>query len=147
MPTPSTPGSENSQPIAPVIAIKQWMTPTPHSIGKDQPLAVAHRLMRDHGLRHLPVLEHGRLVGMLSERDLFFLESISDVDPEKETVEQGMSQDVYAVPPDARVREVIAEMRKHRYGSAVVVERGKVVGVFTTTNALELLATFLDNNS
>jgi acetoin utilization protein AcuB len=141
--SPSNHGSEKKKPVAPAIAIKQWMTPAPHSIGRDQPLAVAHRLMRDNGLRHLPVLEHGKLVGMLSERDLFFLESISGVDPEKETVEQGMSQDVYCVPPDARMREVVAEMKKHRYGCAVVADRDKVVGVFTTTNALELLATFL----
>src|SRR5204863_7036586 len=114
MPTPSNPGSEKIKPIAPAIAVKQWMTPAPHSIGKDQPLAIAHRLMRDHGLRHLPVLEHGKLVGMLSERDLFFLESISGVDPERETVEQGMSQDVYCVAPDTRVRDVVAEMTKHR---------------------------------
>jgi acetoin utilization protein AcuB len=147
MATASKQGSEKDRFIAPAIPIKQWMTPAPHSIGKDQPLAVAHRIMRDNGLRHLPVLEHGRLVGMLSERDLFFLESISDVDPEKETVEQGMSQDVYCVPPEARVREVIAEMKKHRYGSAVVVDRGKVVGVFTTTNALELLSTFLGGDA
>ena len=46
------------------------MTETPHSIGKDQPLAVAHRLMKEHDLRHLPVLEQGKLVGLVSERDV-----------------------------------------------------------------------------
>ena len=134
---------EKLETVPPALAIKQWMTAAPHSIGKDQPLAVAHRMMREHGLRHLPVLEHGKLVGMLSERDLFYLEAIPGVDPEQEKVEQGMSQDVYCVPPEARVREVVGEMIKHRYGSAVVVDHSKVVGVFTTTNALELLATFL----
>lgn len=119
------------------------MTPTPHSVGKDQPLAVAHRLMREHGLRHLPVLEHGKLVGMLSQRDLYFLEAIPGVDPERETVDQGMSQDVYCVSPEARIRDVVEEMVRHRYGSAVIVDHTKVVGVFTTTNALELLLTYL----
>jgi acetoin utilization protein AcuB len=143
MPTLSRPGPDTEKTVAPALAVKQWMTSMPHSIGKDQPLAVAHRLMRDNALRHLPVLENGKLVGMLSERDLFYLESVPGVDPERETVEQGMTQDVYCVTPEARLRDVVAEMAKHRYGSAVIVDRAKVVGVFTTTNALELLATFL----
>ncbi len=123
-----------------VLRVKQCMTLAPHSIGKDQPLAVAHRLMRQHELRHLPVLERGKLVGILSERDLYFLESVAGVNPETETVEQGMSNDVYCVAPEATVANVAVEMATHRYGCAVVIEGASVVGVFTTTDALELLA-------
>jgi acetoin utilization protein AcuB len=119
------------------------MTAAPHSVGKDQPLSVARKLMQTHDLRHLPVLEDGKLVGMLSERDVYFLESIAGVDPEKERVEEGMSQDVYCVAPDAPLEAVAKEMAKQRYGSAVVVDGGKVVGIFTTTNALTLLGSLL----
>jgi len=116
------------------------MSPAPHSVGKDQPLAVAHQLMREHGLRHLPVLEHGKLVGLLSERDLYYLETIAGVDPENERVEEGMSQDVYCVSPEARLLDIVVEMMTQKYGCAVVVESTKVVGIFTTTDALRLLA-------
>lgn len=128
-----------SQSLPEPILVKHCMATATHSIGKDQSLAVAHGVMRAHGLRHLPVLESGKLVGLVSERDLYFLETVAGVDPEAEHVEQGMTQDVYCVSPEARIEHVAAEMAKHRYGCAVVVEGSKVVGMFTTTDALELL--------
>ncbi|HVW24460.1 MAG TPA: CBS domain-containing protein [Polyangiaceae bacterium] len=116
------------------------MTAATHSVGKDQTLAVAHGLMQAHDIRHLPVLEGGKLVGVVSERDLYFLETIAGVDPAAELVEQAMSPDVYGVSPEIQIETVATEMAKHRYGCAVVVEGSKVVGVFTTTDALDLLA-------
>jgi acetoin utilization protein AcuB len=122
------------------LLVKHWMSPTLHSIGKEQPLSVAHKLMDDHDLRHLPVLADGKLVGLVSQRDLYYLETVAGVDPERERVEEGMSQDVYCVPPETLLRDVVVEMMMHKYGCAVVVESTKVVGIFTTTDALKLLA-------
>jgi len=123
--------------------MRDCMTRAPHSIGKTQRLEVAHKLMRENGLRHLPVLEGGKIVGILSQRDLYFLETIAGVKPETEQVEDAMSPEVYVVTPDARASQVAAQMAKHKYGCAVVAENGHVVGVFTTTDALGLLAALL----
>ena len=56
-------GSEGSARVgsARAVTVRHWMTPTPHSVGKDQPLATAQKLMHDNKCRHLPVLEHGKL--------------------------------------------------------------------------------------
>ena len=137
----STTAARPTQPKPP--AIKHWMPPSPHSIGREQALSVAHRLMREHGLRHLPVLEHGKLVGILSQRDLYFLESIQGVELDVDRVEDAMSQEVYSVPPDTRLDEVIAEMHARKYGCVVVAEAGRVDGVFTTTDALAVLMDLL----
>ncbi len=131
--------------IAPVsmlrpLTIGGWMTPAPHSVGRDQPIATAMRLMRLHAVRHLPVLEDAKLVGIVSERDMYFVQSIVGVDITKTKVEEAMTQGVYCVEPSASLRSVIAEMAEHRYGCAVVVEGKKVVGIFTTHDALDLLA-------
>src|SRR5262245_27732646 len=88
------------------LAVKDAMTPQPMTIGRDQKLDVAHRMMREHGVRHLPVLEHGQLVGMLSQRDLYFLETIAGVDLTKDRVEEAMSGETYAVAPDETVEHV-----------------------------------------
>jgi acetoin utilization protein AcuB len=124
-------------------SIETFMTRSPHCIGKDQKLVTAQALMRAGRLRHLPVLEAGKLVGMLSQRDIYFLETIRGVDPEEDTVEDAMTQDAYQVAPSARLHDVIGTMAKQKLGSAVVVEAGRVVGLFTTTDALTVLAGLL----
>jgi acetoin utilization protein AcuB len=120
----------------PIPHISKYMTTTPHTIGVDQTLATAHRLMRDHHFRHLPVLQGGKLVGMVTERDLALIETLKDVDPTKVTVEDAMTPAPYTVAPTAPLDEVVSTMAEHRYGSAVVVDNNHVVGVFTTVDAL-----------
>jgi len=124
--------------------IDQFMTRGPHTVGHDQTLAAAHHMMREHSIRHLPVLEAGKLVGVLSLRDLHFIETLKDIDQEKVQVSEAMSQDVFAIGPRASVRKVAAEMAEHKYGSAVVVDRGRVVGIFTTVDALQALSGLLE---
>jgi acetoin utilization protein AcuB len=119
------------------------MTTSPHSVGQEQTLAVAHQIMREHRIRHLPVLHGGHLVGMLTERDLHLVETLKDVDPTKVTVEDAMSTQVYCVEPDTGLDAVTREMAEHKYGSAVVMQNQKVVGIFTTVDACAALAELL----
>ena len=116
------------------------MTPQPVTIGRQESLATAHRLMRSHNIRHLPVLEHGDLVGILSQRDLLFLETIRGVDIDEDIVEDAMTTDTYAVAPDTPIATVARQMARKRYGCAVVMERGRVAGIFTATDALRIVA-------
>ena len=117
------------------------MSPQPITIGRTESLATAHRLMTEHGVRHLPVLEHGELVGVLSQRDLFLIESIRSVNADVDTVDDAMSSDTYAVAPDVPIATVAKYMMRKRYGCAVVMERGRVIGIFTVTDALRLVST------
>jgi acetoin utilization protein AcuB len=116
------------------------MTLAPVTVAVDSTVGEAHRLMRDRRIRHLPVVRGGQLVGIVSQRDVYLLETLKGFDPTTATVEDAMAADVYAVPPDARLEEVADEMARRRIGSAVVVERGEVVGLFTTMDALHALA-------
>ena len=106
-------------------------------------VSAAHKMMHDHAFRHLPVLHGGQLVGMVTDRDLKLIETLKDVDPEKVPVEDAMSTQVYAVPPETPLDEVASEMAAHKYGSAVVMQNGKVVGIFTTVDACRALAELL----
>jgi acetoin utilization protein AcuB len=122
------------------LTIADRMTRTPHLIGAEQSMKSAHDLMRAHEIRHLPVLHGGKLIGLLSIRDLHLVETLPGVDPETVRVEEAMTQDVYAVEPKTPLKQVVKEMAARKLGSAVVVEGTKVVGLFTTIDALDLLA-------
>jgi acetoin utilization protein AcuB len=124
-------------------SIRKFMTADPHTIGQEQSLTVAHRMMREHRVRHLPVLEGGKLVGLLSQRDLLLIETLRDVDPDKTTVEEAMTRDVYLAAPNTPLEEAARVMAEHKYGSAIVVDRGKIAGVFTTVDALSALVQLL----
>lgn len=127
----------------PVPPVRKFMTAAPHTIGVDQTMAHAHEVMRKFRIRHLPVLSAERLVGVLSDGDLHLVETLRDVDPEKVKVEEAMTDQVYTVHPDAPLDEVVKEMARHKYGSAVVMDNRKVVGVFTTIDACQAFAEML----
>jgi acetoin utilization protein AcuB len=122
------------------LTVDRFMTHCPHTIGHDQPLSTAHEMMRRYGIRHLPVLEGGKLVGILSQRDLHFIETLSDVDPEHVPVSDAMSSETYAVGPRSSLRRVAAEMADHRYGSAVIIDKERVIGILTTVDGMRALS-------
>ncbi|HBQ19476.1 MAG TPA: CBS domain-containing protein [Myxococcales bacterium] len=116
------------------------MSRSPHTIGKDMSLATASKVMREHGVRHLPVLDGGQVIGILSNRDVYLLETLQDVEATRVTVEEAMSAEPYSVAADAPLKEVVVHMAEHKYGAAVIMEGKKVKGIFTTIDALRALA-------
>jgi acetoin utilization protein AcuB len=122
--------------------MRDVMTPSPHSIGKSQPLAMAHARMRALGVRHLPVLDGGKLQGLVSQRDLYLIETLAGTDPKETFVFEAMSIDVLVASPDDKLEDVARSMNARKCGSAVILENGHVVGIFTTTDALALVATW-----
>jgi acetoin utilization protein AcuB len=126
------------------MKIADVMTADPCCVQSNEPLREAHRLMRALCVRHLPVLDGGRLVGLVSERDLYLLETLRAVDPGTEPVSQAMTEHPFTVSPSASVREVVGEMREKKYGSAVVVDKGRVTGIFTRADALRALEKLLE---
>lgn len=126
-----------------IPTIQKYMTTSPHSIGTDQTLAKAHEMMQAHDIRHLPVLSGGHIVGIITDRDLHLVESMRGVEPRVVTVEEAMSTSVYSVAPETPLDEVVATMGERKYGSAVVMQNGKVVGIFTTVDLCRAFAELL----
>jgi acetoin utilization protein AcuB len=120
--------------------IKKYMTTDVQTIGDEQPMSVAHRLMREQHIRHLPVLHQGKLVGIVTDRDLHLVETLRDVDPTKVAVSEAMTPEPYVVTPDASLDEVVSTMAAKKYGSAVISDHGHVVGIFTTVDACSAFA-------
>jgi len=119
--------------------IADFMTPMPHTVGSEQTITFAQKLMEKHGVRHLPVLHGGELRGIVSDRDLGMVAGLNEVNPDITTVEEAMTQEAYTVSKDTPLFAVLEEMLEHKYGSVVVVEGVKIVGILTTHDALKLL--------
>jgi acetoin utilization protein AcuB len=113
-------------------------------VGPHQPLPKAHEIMREHQIRHLPVVVDGVLVGILSDRDLNLVQTLAHARPEEITVEDAMTSDPYTVSPDTPLNQVARVMVQRKIGSAVVIEHGSVAGVFTLTDALQALVDTLE---
>ena len=129
--------------------IEKVMTPMPHTIGLKIKLSRAIEMMKENRFRHLPVQDEGRLVGVLTDRDIKLASSFvhDGGDAEKLTVEDVMTPDPYTTTPEAPLDQVASEMAEHKYGCAIVQQKnGKVVGIFTAVDALQVLATVLREN-
>jgi acetoin utilization protein AcuB len=127
----------------PIPPIQKYMTYAPHTVGSEQPMTQAHRMMRENKIRHLPVLHAGKIVGIVSDGDLHLIETLKDVNPEQVRVEDAMTQTPYTVSPDTPLDEVVMAMAEHKYGCAIVVQNDKVVGIFTTVDACRAFAEML----
>lgn len=124
--------------------IRQFMSESHHAVGRDQSLKFAHDRMQQFGLQQLPVLDGGVLVGVLSDRDIALIGAVAPARLDDISVEDAMADAPYAVAPSDDLAAVTAHMVLHKYGSAVVMEHNKVIGVFTANDALALLARLLE---
>ena len=125
------------------IPIQHYMSSVLVVIEPQRTIADASHLMRVHSIRHLPVVSKGKVVGLLSQRDVYLLETLKDVDPSQVAVEEAMVREVYMVDPEEPVYRVANEMAERKIGSAVVSHDGKLLGLFTSTDALRALAAFV----
>jgi CBS domain-containing protein len=120
------------------------MTKSVLSVEIDQPVRVAEDIMTDHEVRHLPVTESETLVGVVSDRDIAFVSNAGDADlRDRLRVRDVCSLDVYSVERDAPLDRVLAEMARRHIGSVIVMEGGRIAGVFTATDACRCFAEFL----
>ena len=90
----------------------------------------ARELMQEHGIRHLPVVRRSRIAGILSDRDLrsaaASIKHVQDV----------MSLNPTSISPDTAVDEAASIMDARKFSALPVIEKGRVVGVLTTTDVL-----------
>lgn len=119
-----------------IPTIQKYMTATPHTVGGHVSLHEAQKLMKDHDIRHLPVLDAGKIVGVLTDRDLRTFAGMKSVDFNHETVAQAATLDPFIVAPTAPLDEVCASMAGSKYGCVLVQDNNKIVGIFTWVDAL-----------
>lgn len=113
------------------VFVEDLMSPLPHVIGSDATVAEAETTMRDAAIHHLPVIDEGRLVGLLTARDLAVASSVSPEMPQTMTVREVITSRPVTVSKGTKLSDVVASMLDERVGVVVVVDGGRVVGILT----------------
>jgi len=127
--------------------VSRYMTAQPWTIERDATLRDALGLMHEHQIRHLPVLEDGKLAGVVSERDIRMLEARPGIDPSIVPVGEAMIERPFIVTGDTALDEVASIMSEHKYGSVIVMGHDGVEGIFTTVDACRVLAEVLQRQA
>ncbi len=124
------------------MRVSQIMSTKPVTIAPDKRVGQALKLMQQHGIRHLPVMDGDRLAGWITSRDLreVFLASMF----EKITVGDVMVPAPITVTPDTGVEEAARLIHEHKIGGMPVVEGGRLVGVISTMDLISAFLTMLD---
>ncbi len=125
--------------------IMKFMTTQPHTINHEQTLSKAKEMMREFRIRHLPVLKAGKLIGILSERDINLVLGFESADAKNIKVEEACTEAPFTTTPDAKLNDVVLRMADKKYGSAVIMDNGKVVGIFTEVDAMRALGELLES--
>lgn len=118
--------------------VKRFMTREPYSLASTEPLARARELMHKHCVRHLPVIDGGRLVGIIADRDVAVVGAVPGIDLARVEVSRIMASplDVWGETPIDEVSDLMSERKR----DCVVVRGGHgVEGIFTATDALRAL--------
>jgi acetoin utilization protein AcuB len=128
-----------------IPSIKSVMTAFPYSIDADASLREAREMLLEHEIRHLPVKDGERLVGVITDRDLKrALDPSVGMPPENELVVRDVAVfDAYVVDLGERLDKVLERMAQEHIGCALVTRQGKLAGIFTNTDACQAFADYL----
>ncbi len=126
--------------------VKAWMTRNPITAAPTMSIKVAWKLMQDRRIRHLPVVDAGRLVGIVTDRDLRRVLPSPATSLEihelhylldKLTLAGVMTKDVITTTPFTPIAKAARTLLRNRIGALPVLEGGTLVGILSQTDVLE----------
>jgi acetoin utilization protein AcuB len=128
--------------------VRDYMTRDPQTLDSKNTLLDAALMLRRLELRHIPILEDGRLVGILTDRDVgrvapSILMGISPQDYnrvfEDTPVAKVMTRNLLSTTPEAPLAEAVHLLYNHKVGCLPVLEDGRLVGIITVVDMLRAL--------
>jgi CBS domain-containing protein len=108
--------------------IRDVMTPNPKTVSPNDPIQQAARIMRDEDTGVVPVVENGRPVGMVTDRDIV-IRAVADGSQTTRPVRDIVTGTVIAARPDMSTREASELMSEHQIRRLPVVENDRLVGI------------------
>ena len=122
------------------MKVREWMITSPVTISKDRDIRDCLDLMKEFSIRHLPVVENEKLVGLVTESDLREVSSASST--EHMTIENAMVPQPITVSPDTDIEDAAKLIYFNKIGGLPVVDDNQeVIGIIT---AMDLLEVFIE---
>jgi len=123
------------------------MTSFPYFVDVDDSAARMEAMMDEHAIRHLPVQEKGKIVGIVSERDLHHHIRRSSSADEKNKIRARhiMVPQPYIAAFRTPLNEVVFEMARRRIGSVIVQRQGKLAGILSAMDVCRILGEYLES--
>jgi len=126
-----------------VILVRDVMTRKVLTIGPETSCDEARRLMEQHRIRHLPVVAEGRLVGMVSDRDV----RSAAAQTRGTLAEKIMTGDPVTITPETRVEHAARLMLDGRFGSLPVTDGQTLIGIVTYTDLLRAFVRVIETET
>ena len=108
--------------------IRDVMTPNPITVSPDDSIQSAARIMRDEDTGVIPVVENGRPIGLVTDRDIV-IRAVADTGKLDRPIREIATTNIVAVTPDMSTREANELMREHQVRRLPVVEGERLVGM------------------
>ncbi len=125
-------------------SIGNYMIKSPYVGDSELGLQEALDLLLECGIRHLPIVESEKLIGVVSDRDLRAAVSLPQAS--QLCVGDIMKREVFIAKRSTPLREIVRTMQERKLGSTVIVnDAQEVLGIFTVTDALGILADLLED--
>ncbi len=122
------------------VTVEEFTTREPITATEDMTIDDLRLLMEEHRIRHLPVVRGESIVGIISDRDVRLVAALTYAEKHQVRAADIMTPDPLIVRVTAALDEVALAMSERKVGSAVVTGAdGKLVGIFTATDALNAL--------
>ena len=134
------------------MLVGKRMTRNPKPVSPDDPLSTAARILREHRFHHLPVVEDGGLVGILSDTDLRNASFAATPaagrggEPGDRPVREAMRTEVWSVTPEDSVEDALMILTREKFGALPVLSGDRLVGIITRTDLLNAFVDLLDVN-
>jgi acetoin utilization protein AcuB len=125
--------------------ISEVMTPWAFWIAGNQTAGMAREMMKQYGIRHLPVLDGEKVVGVVSERQIAFAQAWVHAEKPEFEVQEICDSEPYIVTPHRELAAVLDHMVVERCDCTLVMDAGKLVGIFTATDACRVLAALIQD--
>ena len=125
--------------------IKSMMTPFPYFVEVNDPLRNARETMNTHDIRHLPVMENHKLVGIITEHQITVRLGADYGCPsvDKLRVKDVFMEKAYTVELTEPLDNVLLHMARSHIGSVIVMKQGRLAGLYTVTDACKHFGEFL----